>query len=218
MKKLSKQCLKFARSNSNQKELTFGSLHAIKLPPSEDVEAVLGDGANKEQRKLKFQKIFQDYALNVSFRTHQLMEARMEELIKAKEEVARVEQKVTSAKDETLKAEQRVTSAKDETLKAEQRVTSAKDETLKAVTSAKDEVIKAEQRFSKLTEKWKETEKELQSINEKHLRLTNNFNVRGAIEFVRAEILGKSGPSVSSKFLKERENGKNLGMVFCLLY
>jgi len=211
MKKLSKQCLKFARSNSNQKELTFGSLHAIKLPPSEDVEAVLGDGANKEQRKLKFQNIFQDYALNVSFRTHQLMEARMEELIKAKEEVARVEQKVTSAKDETLKA-------KDETLKAEQRVTSAKDETLKAVTSAKDEVIKAEQRFSKLTEKWKETEKELQSINEKHLRLTNNFNVRGAIEFVRAEILGKSGPSVSSKFLKERENGKNLGMVFCLLY
>ena len=45
------------------------------------------------------------------------------------------------------------------------------------------------------TEKWKEAEKELSHLNEKLLRLTNNFNVRGAIEFVRAEILGLKEPS-----------------------
>ena len=54
MKKLCEQYLKSARYNTNnQKELMFGSFHVEKLPPKEDIEFVLGDGANKEQRNLK---------------------------------------------------------------------------------------------------------------------------------------------------------------------
>ena len=113
-----------------------------------------------------------------------------------KDEIIKTERRVVSAKDEVVSAEQRVSSA-------EQRVSSAKEQSLKS----KDEVVSAEQRVSstiekwknetvEITEKWKETENELRLINQKHLRMTNNFNVRGAIEFVRAEILGEKEPSV----------------------
>ena len=82
-----------------------------------------------------------------------------------------------------------------ETSQLKDKIVSTTEKWKDEVVKTKDEVVETERRVTSTTEKWKEAENELSHLNEKLLRLTNNFNVRGAIEFVRAEILGLKEPS-----------------------
>jgi hypothetical protein len=59
------------------------------------------------------------------------------------------------------------------------------------IIRTKEELEETKKELASTEAKWKEDQNGLMRANEKLLRMTNNFNVRGALEFVMADILSK---------------------------